>query len=154
MVIYVGAIAVLFLFVLMMLNIKLSRHVEFNNNILPIAFIVGIVFIFEILLVFRSELVTLFTYNKEASFFLSDFLISSLDSVDFLNIITLGNNLQTISQAMFSEYLFPFLISGLILLLAMVAAIILTIQKRFVSKSQDVYAQLLKDFNSTLVWYK
>ena len=55
---------------------------------------------------------------------------------------------------MFSEYLFPFLISGLILLLAMVAAIILTIQKRFVSKSQDVYAQLLKDFNSTLVWYK
>jgi uncharacterized protein YxeA len=43
------------------------------------------------------------------------------------------------------------LLAGLILLLAMIAAIVLTLQKTFVSKTQNVYIQILKDYNNTVL---
>ena len=52
---------------------------------------------------------------------------------------------------LYSNFLFHFLLAGVILLLAMLAAIILTLQKQYVSKTQNVYRQLLKDHNVALV---
>ena len=74
LVVYVGAIAVLFLFVVMMLNIKL---VEINENILrylPIGGLIGLIFLFEIFLIIDSDLIPILGFPKKFS---SDFFISS-----------------------------------------------------------------------------
>jgi NADH:ubiquinone oxidoreductase subunit 6 (subunit J) len=74
LVVYVGAIAVLFLFVVMMLNIKL---VEINENILrylPIGGLIGIIFLFEIFLIIDSDLIPILGFPKGFS---TDFFLSS-----------------------------------------------------------------------------
>jgi len=74
LVVYVGAIAVLFLFVVMMLNIKL---VEINENILrylPIGGLIGLIFLFEIFLIIDSDLIPILGFPKKFS---TDFFLSS-----------------------------------------------------------------------------
>ena len=74
LVVYVGAIAVLFLFVVMMLNIKL---VEINENILrylPIGGLIGLIFLFEIFLIIDSDLIPILGFPKALS---TDFFLSS-----------------------------------------------------------------------------
>jgi len=74
LVVYVGAIAVLFLFVVMMLNIKL---VEINENILrylPIGGFIGLIFLFEIFLIIDSDLIPILEFPKKFS---TDFFLSS-----------------------------------------------------------------------------
>jgi len=74
LVVYVGAIAVLFLFVVMMLNIKL---VEINENILrylPIGGLIGLIFLFEIFLIIDSDLIPILEFPKKFS---TDFFLSS-----------------------------------------------------------------------------
>lgn len=153
LVIYVGAIAVLFLFVLMMLNIKLAELQESYFSFVPISIVFGLVFVIELLFLFRSEFVFLDIFNENSLYFLSDFIETSQSKVDFNSFFGSNPNLRTIANAMFSEYLFAFLVGGYILLLAMVAAIILTIQKSFIAKSQNIYTQIMADFNNTVVNY-
>ena len=52
--------------------------------------------------------------------------------------------------ALFTNYLYHIELASLVLLLAMLAAIVLTLQKYYVSKTQNVYVQLLKDYNTAL----
>jgi|MDTG01.3.fsa_nt_gb NADH-quinone oxidoreductase subunit J len=153
LVIYVGAIAVLFLFVLMMLNIKLAELQENYYSFLPIAIIFGFIFLVELLFLFRSEFVFLDIFNESSIVFLSDFLNISSAKTDFNTMFGVNSNIKTISIALFNNYLFSFILSGFVLLLAMVAAIILTIQKTFVSKTQNIYAQIMADYSNTVVHY-
>jgi NADH:ubiquinone oxidoreductase subunit 6 (subunit J) len=86
LVVYVGAIAVLFLFVVMMLNIKL---VEINENILrylPIGGLIGLIFLFEIFLIIDSDLIPILGFPKKFStdFFLSSGLFNVFLTVLFL----------------------------------------------------------------------
>jgi len=153
LIIYVGAIAVLFLFVLMMLNIKLSELQNSYSNFIPFALLFGFIFIVELLFLFRSEFVFLNIFNESSILFLSEFLSTSSNNIDFNNLLGLYSNLKKVASAFFSGYLFSFLISGYVLLLAMVAAIILTLQKSFVSKSQNIYAQVMADYKNTIINY-
>jgi len=153
LVIYVGAIAVLFLFVLMMLNIKLAELQENHFNFLPIALLIGGVFIVEFIFLFRSEFVFIDFFNDSSLKFLLDFVDNINSDEIFPNFFGSMSNLKTIATCIFNDYLFPFLIAGYILLLALVGAIILTIQKTFISKTQNVYSQLLTDYNNTVVNY-
>jgi NADH-quinone oxidoreductase subunit J len=152
-VIYVGAIAVLFLFVLMMLNIKLAELNENSSNYLPLAIAFCILFVFELLCLFRFEFNLFNVFDKNSVIFLSDYLNVFMSKTYFLNLLSLTSNVKTISFALFTDYLYCFLLSGFVLLLAMVAAIVLTIQKKFVSKSQNIYSQILRDYNNALVHY-
>lgn len=153
LVIYVGAIAVLFLFVLMMLNIKLAELQENYFTLVPIAGAFGFIFFVEFLFLFYTEFVFLNNVNIESNAFLSDILNTSITKIDFDALISVHSNLKTIAVAVFSNYLFSFIIGGYILLLAMVAAIILTVQKSFVSKSQNIYAQIMADYQKYIVNY-
>jgi len=152
LVVYVGAIAVLFLFVLMMLNIKLAELQESYSTMVPIACVFVFIFLMEFLFLFRTEF-AFFTSNGSSTAFLSDILNTSTIKVSFGTLLGVHTNLKTIAMALFADYLFPFLIAGYILLLAMVAAIVLTIQKSFVSKSQNVYIQIMADYQKTIVNY-
>lgn len=143
-IVYVGAIAVLFLFVLMMLNIKLSEITNYYNNFMPLSFLFCTIIVFELIILFRSEFITLNTYSIQTTFLLADYLNNDQDKLSFITTFFNTSNIQTVSYALFNNYLYIFLLSSVILLLAMVSAIILTINKKFTNKQQNVYFQILR----------
>ena len=122
-IIYVGAIAVLFLFVIMMLNLK------FNTSRLLVYF----PFIFLIIVVFFSE-----TFILVESSFSNDTIYSS-DILNFLDNLT---NITIIGQGLYSYYIVAFLIAGLILLVAIIGAICLTLNYSSSRKKELYYRQL------------
>jgi len=129
-VIYVGAIAVLFLFVLIMLNVKLAELSENRSYFLPFAIIFGICFFVELLFLFRFEFIFVkIFHNSFADVFLSDFLNVFAINASFVNLCRLFSNMQIVAFALFNDYLFCFILSGLVLLLAMVGTIALTLKK-------------------------
>lgn len=144
----------LFLFVLMMLNIKLAELQEDYYCFLPISLFFGCIFIIELVFLFESEYTTLNIYNESSRYFLTEFLETTTKKVMFTQSFGVNPNLEIIAKCIFNDNLFSFIIAGYILLLALIAAIILTIQKSFVSKTQNVYSQILTDFNNTAINYK
>lgn len=113
-IVYVGAIAVLFLFIVMMLNIRIVELREMLNRYFPLAIIVGAVIFFEIVFSLLSSLPYLsLAENMLYVNWYKSFLSHS-------NVVSLGLVLYT--------YFSPFLIvSGLLLLLAMISSIMLTL---------------------------
>ena len=152
LVVYVGAIAVLFLFVLMMLNIKLTELKAENAHFLPVACLLGVVFVLELFVMIRLEFLPL-TFSFVHSPFLSDFANSNASFIDFPLFYLNESNMRSLGQILFVEYWLQFIIVGYILLFAMVGAIVLTLQKKFLSKSQNVYFQILRNFNSCVSFY-
>lgn len=153
LVIYVGAIAVLFLFVLMMLNIKLAELQENYTTLLPVSLIFSAIFMLNLIFLFRAEFLLIDLSNTNAMVFLSDVLNITEQKNNFISLIGFNNNLKTVALGVFTDYLLAFLVAGYILLLAMVAAIVLTIQKLFINKSQNIYTQIMADYQKTIVNY-
>lgn len=135
LIIYVGAISVLFLFMLMMMDIKISQTLKTD----------WFVYIF-----FCGLLNLLFLYEIYSG--MSDFLILSLYNTNisincWVTLITDLNNCETFGHVLYSFYLFFFLIAGLILLVALIGAVVLTqtrnlsIEKNFfqLSRQVDIY---------------
>lgn len=111
-IVYVGAIAVLFLFIVMMLNIRVVELNEVLNRYFPLAIIVGLIIFSEIMFSLYYSL----GYSYSSTFYL-DWYKSFLSHS---NVVSLGLVLYT--------YFSPFLIiSGILLLLAMISSIMLTL---------------------------
>jgi len=143
-IVYVGAIAVLFLFVIMMLNIKLSEITDYYTNFMPLSFIFCLIIVFEIVILFRFEFITINTSSAQANFLLADYLNNNCEKLNFITNFFNTTNIQTVAYALFNNYLYIFLLSSIILLLAMVSAIVLTINKKFSNKQQNFYFQILR----------
>ena len=145
LVVYVGAIAVLFLFVVMMLNIKIAEINEKRLRYLPIGGVLGLLFLFEVLLIVDNDLIPLLLYNTES------FL--EFQNSSFIN---WSENLQTVTKInaignlVYTYYFYFFLLSSLILLVAMIGAIVLTMQKGIRIKRQQVFLQNTRDFAKTI----
>jgi len=154
LIVYVGAIAVLFLFVLMMLNIKLSELQESYSTLIPIVVIFILFFSAEFLFLSCTEFLFINDLNSDSSAYLSDILNSSISSISFSSFFGVYSNVKTVALALFQNYLLAFLITGYVLLLAMLAAIVLTIQKTFVSKAQNIYSQIMADYTKSVVNYQ
>jgi NADH-ubiquinone oxidoreductase chain 6 len=140
LVVYVGAIAVLFLFVVMMLNIKL---VEFNENLLrylPIGGLVGIIFLLEIFLIVDSELIPLFNVNST----------DSLQIVTWASQIESLTNIETLGELIYTHYFYLFLVASLILLVSMIGAIVLTMHQRSNVRRQEIFEQVARDFEKAI----
>lgn len=90
-VVYVGAIAVLFLFVVMMLNVKITEIQDEVLQYLPIGGLIGIVFLLEIFLIIEGDFVSLINPNQDNAVYIDWF--AQIDSIS--NIQTLGNVLYT-----------------------------------------------------------
>ena len=125
-VVYVGAVAVLFLFVVMMLDINFIKLREGFLQYLPIAILLGIVLLSELLMIFLSKKM------------LSSGLIEFSNKPYFSSI----GNTKEIGIVLYTEYFYLFQISGLILLVAMIGSIILTLRQRDGVKKQDIYKQV------------
>jgi len=139
-IVYVGAIAILFLFVVMMLNIKL---VELNENMLrylPIGALIGVIFLFEIFLVLENNLISL-NYNLDSN---------NINNV-WDNKITSYTNIELIGNILYTNNFYLFLVASLILLVAMIGAIILTLYMQTNVKRQDVFKQTSRHFSRSII---
>lgn len=122
-IVYVGAVAVLFLFVVMMLDINLSRLREGFWNYLPVGLLVGLLVVAEMAFVlwYRADLA-----GAQAP--------ASLPAGH--------SNTKELGLLLYTEYVYPFEIAAVILLVAIVAAIALTLRVRKPSKFMDPAQQV------------
>jgi NADH-quinone oxidoreductase subunit J len=125
-IVYVGAVAVLFLFVVMMLDIDFAQVRAGFVRYLPVGALAGFILLAELVLVIGSRVVTPGVPNPMAA-----------GGVPLTNTRALGDILYT-------RYLFAFQGAGLILLVAMVGAIVLTLRRRTDVRRQSIPAQLAR----------
>lgn len=124
--VYVGAVMVLFLFVIMMLDINLAPLREGFARYLPIGVAVAVVVLAEMLLVLNPEFYGLQNYHAPIALTMAD------------------NNTKQLGQVLFTEYLYAFELAAVLLLLSIVAAIVLTLRRRDRKEAlyQDIDAQI------------
>ena len=132
LIVYVGAVAVLFLFVVMMLNVAQQKNEWFtsaeNSSHLPFGLLFGVIIFFELIIVIGG-----WKYKSDLLNF-SKIKISS----EITNTHALGNVLYT-------DYIHLFQLSGMILLVAMIGAIVLTFRKRIGLKRQSYFKQISRE---------
>lgn len=120
LIVYVGAIAILFLFVIMMLNLTGLEGTD-RSNYLPTGFIVGVVFLSEVLIL-RTRILTVSYVN------------SNLNYMEVSNIEILG-------RVLYTNYCYLFILASFILLVALIGAIVLTHDTRVRVERQDIFIQ-------------
>lgn len=136
-IIYVGAIAILFLFVIMMIDIKLSNLLNNNNfyKYFSIENFVLLIFFFNLLYFIKKS-----EFNLNSIVFYIDWIIK------FDNL----NNLKCIGQFLYTYYFIHFLISGFLLLIGIIGPIVLTLHININSKNQYLYKQLSRHSNRAI----
>ena len=127
-IVYVGAVAVLFLFVVMMLDVDFAELKAEMSKYLPLALVIGLVLLMQLGLVFGN-----WAYSDQA-----EGLRAAVPAADTHNTAALG-------QLIYDDYILLFQLAGLILLVAMIGAIVLTMRHRQNIKRQDILAQMYRD---------
>lgn len=132
--VYVGAISILFLFILMLINVRISELQAETSNSLPLALIIGICFYYVIygILPFKSESINnnesisniLTFYNKNESAEGITYVTSNLWDGSLLE----TSHITSIGNIMYTNYFLWLIITSIILLLAMVGAIVITVR--------------------------
>ena len=133
LIVYVGAVAVLFLFVVMMLNVAQQKNqwfvTEKSSSHLPVGLIVSIIIFFELIIVIGG-----WKYKP-------DLIVSSSNLGISLN----RTNTHSIGEVLYTDYIHLFQLSGMILLVAMIGAIVLTFRKRSGLKRQSYFKQISRE---------
>ena len=132
-IVYVGAVAVLFLFVVMMLDVDFSTLKAEMASYLPLALLIGVVLIMQLSVAFG-----VWSYADTAPG-AREALINSTD-----------HNTHAIGMILYDKYFILFQLAGLILLVSMIGAIVLTLRHRKIVKRQDILAQIYRDPNDAL----
>jgi len=127
-IVYVGAVAVLFLFVVMMLDVDFAQLKAEMTKYMPLALLIGVVLLMQLGLAFGVW---------EAS----DGALAARAAIapDYVH------NTAALGQLLYDDYILVFQLAGLILLVAMIGAIVLTLRHRTDVKRQDVLAQMYRD---------
>jgi NADH-quinone oxidoreductase subunit J len=132
LIVYVGAVAVLFLFVVMMLNVAQQKNQWFSSTQssqhIPIGIIVSAIIFFELVIViggwkYKPDLVTAMSLNIDQNI----------------------SNTHLIGYVLYTDYIHIFQLSGMILLVAMIGAIVLTFRKRSGVKKQSYFSQISRE---------
>ena len=132
LIVYVGAVAVLFLFVVMMLNVAQQKNQWFgsykSSSHIPIGLLVSLIIFFELIIVVGG-----WKYKP-------DLLNSST-----ITISSSTSNTHSLGNVLYTDYIHLFQISGMILLVAMVGAIVLTFRQRAGLKRQSYINQISRE---------
>ena len=123
-VVYVGAVAVLFLFVIMMLDVDFSELREGFLEYMPIGLVIGGVFLFELLLT-----VGFWVINPATSKGITSAIPSNVSNTEALGLV------------LYTTYIHYFQLAGMVLLVAMIGAIVLTLRHKANVKRQDINVQ-------------
>ena len=132
-IVYVGAVAVLFLFVVMMLDIDFARLREGFRRNAPLGLVIGGILLLELLLVAAA-----WRFAPEAA-------ALRLQPVQPDGV----TNTEALGRVLYTDHVYAFQISGLILLVAMIGAIVLTLRDRPTAKRQDIAAQIARSGSVT-----
>jgi NADH-quinone oxidoreductase subunit J len=135
LIVYVGAVAVLFLFVVMMLNVAEQKGQWFSSRWdggthIPVGLLVSLIIFFELIIVIGG-----WKYKPD--------LLNSLS----INISSEVTNTRFIGNVLYTDYILLFQISGMILLVAMIGAIVLTFRERAGVKRQSYVRQISRERN-------
>ena len=132
LIVYVGAVAVLFLFVVMMLNVAQQKNEWFESSSgyshVPIGLIISLIIFFELIIVVGG-----WKYKPD------------LLSISSINIDQNTTNTHSIGNVLYTDYIHLFQLSGMILLVAMIGAIVLTFRKRPGIKRQSYIKQISRE---------
>jgi NADH-quinone oxidoreductase subunit J len=125
-VVYVGAVAVLFLFVVMMLDVDFGKLRQGFANYLPIGGVLALVIMGELIFV--------------------NIAVSMHGAAKALPDANAGqeHNVKAIGQALYTDYIYIFEAAGFVLLVAMIGAIVLTLRHRAYVKRQDIFKQVTR----------
>lgn len=129
-IVYVGAVAVLFLFVVMMLDVDFAELKAGMARYMPLALLIGVVLLMQMGLAFGD-----WTAAEDAE------RLRAAVAPD----IAETHNTAALGRLIYDDYLILFQLAGLILLVAMIGAIMLTHRRRERAKRQDVLAQMYRD---------
>ena len=132
LIVYVGAVAVLFLFVVMMLNVAQQKNQWFiskeSSGHIPVGLVISVIIFFELIIVIGG-----WKYKPD--------LLSSTN----LFIEKGVSNTHSLGQVLYTDYIHVFQISGMILLIAMIGAIVLTFRQREGVKKQSYLKQISRE---------
>ena len=132
LIIYVGAVAVLFLFVVMMLNVAQQKNQWFSaresSKHIPVGLIISTIIFFELIIVIGG-----WKYKPD--------LVSAMS----LTIDKEVSNTHAIGYVLYTDYIHIFQLSGMILLVAMIGAIVLTFRQRSGVKRQSYFSQISRE---------
>ena len=132
LIVYVGAVAVLFLFVVMMLNVAQQKNQWFaseeSSKHIPIGLIISTVIFFELIIVIGG-----WKYKPD--------LFDLNNSINNFSI----SNTHALGQVLYTDYIHVFQLSGMILLVAMIGAIVLTFRQRKGVKTQSYLKQISRE---------
>jgi NADH-quinone oxidoreductase subunit J len=129
-IVYVGAVAVLFLFVVMMLDIDFAQLRSGVMRYLPVGALIGFILLAELLLIFGSWVIAPGVAGLEAAP-----LPANAGAL---------TNTRALGDLLYTRYIFAFQVAGLILLVAMIGAIVLTLRARVGVRRQSISAQLAR----------
>ena len=132
LIVYVGAVAVLFLFVVMMLNVAQQKNQWFSSEEsskhIPVGLIISTLIFVELIIVVGG-----WKYKPD--------LFDINNSIEINNV----SNTHSLGQVLYTDYIHIFQISGMILLVAMIGAIVLTFRKRVGVKTQNYIKQISRE---------
>ena len=132
LIVYVGAVAVLFLFVVMMLNVAQQKNQWFlseeSSGHIPIGLIISTVIFFELIIVIGG-----WKYKPD---------LLELNNIQVSNELS---NTHSLGAVLYTDYIHIFQLSGMILLVAMVGAIVLTFRQRSGVKKQSYFKQISRE---------
>jgi len=132
LIVYVGAVAVLFLFVVMMLNVAQQKNQWFasqeSSSHIPVGLIISTIIFFELIIVISG-----WKYKPD--------LFDLNNSVNNFSV----SNTHSLGQVLYTDYIHVFQLSGMILLVAMIGAIVLTFRKRTGVKTQSYVKQISRE---------
>ena len=133
LIVYVGAVAVLFLFVVMMLNVAQQKNQWFlssqSSRHIPIGLIIGTIIFFELIIVVGG-------WKYKPEIFEKTNSTSSFEGI---------SNTHSLGQILYTDYIHIFQISGMVLLVAMIGAIVLTFRQREGVKKQSYIKQISRE---------
>lgn len=125
-IVYVGAVAVLFLFVVMMLDVDFAELRQGFLHYLPVGGLIGIVFLLELVLVIGAYVID------------PNLIRTAVVPIPSPEVMT---NTEALGQVLYTRFFYFFQAAGLILLVAMIGAIVLTLRERVGVKRQDISRQ-------------
>ena len=132
LIVYVGAVAVLFLFVVMMLNVAQQKKQWFSSigssKHIPLGVLISVIIFFELIVVIGG-----WKFKPDVASLMS--LSSNIES----------SNTHSIGNVLYTDYIHLFQLSGMILLVAMIGAIVLTFRKRSGLKRQSYFSQITRE---------
>ena len=132
-IVYVGAVAVLFLFVVMMLDIDFAELKAEMAKYMPLALLIALIILMQFVMAFGA-------WESNAA---AESMLAQVTPTD-------RHNTEALGMILYDQYFLLFQLSGLILLVALIGAIVLTLRHRADVKRQDVVTQMMRDPAKTM----